>query len=395
MSSFLKIVLPALAMVGSASAACSASATLTVQNAGDATALATCSTFSGSIAVATGTTEDIAFNGVKHITGNMIVNENSDIKRLSADSLETLDGEMSLVGLTRLNAVDFPKLKSVESIKWSALPNLQSIGFTAEVTKADKIDIQNTAIRSLKGINIEQADTIFIANNNYIDEIEMQIGNVTESLTLTFNNEDLKVTLPNLIWAANLTFRAIGSLKMPSLESVNGSLGLYTNLFEELAAPNLTTIGQALAVIGNEKLSNLSFPLLTKITGNLQIANNTNLTTIDGFPELTSIGGAFDISGNMSDVETPKLNSVKGAFNLQSTGNISDVCANFYKPLKDKKYIQSTKYLCQGALVNPGQSGSKPTSQSGNTDDKTGAATSLSAVNGALGLAAMAAVFLL
>ncbi|XPT00931.1 cell wall protein Ecm33 [Ascochyta lentis] len=394
MSSFLKIALPALAIAGSASAACSASATLTVQNAGDATALATCSTFSGSIAVATGTTDDIAFNSVKRITGDLIVTDNSDIKRLSADTLDTLDGEMRLSGLTRLNAVDFPKLKTVESIKWDALPNLQTIGFTAEVTKADKIDIQNTALRSLKGINIEQADSIFIANNGYIDEIAMQLGNVTESLTLANNNEALKVTLPNLIWAANLTFRFVGSLEMPSLESLNGSLGLYNNGFETFSAPNLTSIGEALAIVANEQLSNLTFPQLTKISGNLQIANNTNLTTIDGFPELTSIGGAFDISGNMSTVETPKLNSVKGAFNLQSTGNISDVCANFYKPLKDKKFIQSNKYLCQGALVNPGQSGSKPTSQSG-SDDKTGAATTLSAVNGALGLAAMAAVFLI
>jgi hypothetical protein len=39
---------------------------------------------------------------------------------------------------------------------------------------------------------------------------------------------------------------------------------------------------------------------LTKINDNLQIANNTNLMTIDGYPALKSIGGAFDISGNMS-----------------------------------------------------------------------------------------------
>ena len=57
-----------------------------------------------------------------------------------------------------------------------------------------------------------------------------------------------------------------------------------------------------------------------------------------------------------------------------------------------KKLIEG-KFFCKGKLVDPGQQGNKPTSQSGS--DKTGAATSLSAVNGALGLAAMAAVFLL
>lgn len=365
---------------------------MTIQNAGDATALATCSTFSGSIAIATGTTDDIAINGVKEINGDLIAENNSNMKRLSADSLEKLDGALNLDGLTRLYAVDFPKLKSVQSIKWNALPNLQSIGFTAEVDSADKIDIQNTALRSLQGINIEEAETIFIANNGYINEINMQLGNVSDSLTFADNNEKLAVSLPNLIWATNLTFRFIGSLEMPSLETLNGSLGLYNNGFDSFAAPNLTSIGEALAIVANEQLSNISFPLLTKITDNLQIANNTNLTSVDGFPKLTSIGGAFDISGNMSTVETPELDSVKGAFNLQSTDNVTEAC-NFYKALKDKKLIQG-KYYCSGKLVNPGTNGNNPTSQSDGSS-KTGAATSLSAVNGALGLAAMAAVFLL
>lgn len=223
------------------------------------------------------------------------------MKRLSADSLEKIDGTMSLDGLTRLYAVDFPKLKTIESIKWNALPNLQSIGFTAEVTEADKIQIENTALRSLKGINVEKADTIFIANNGYINEISMQLGNISDSLTFANNNEKLAVTLPNLIWATNLTFRFIASLEMPSLETLNGSLGLYNNGFDTFSAPNLTSIGEALAIVANDQVSNISFPLLTKITDNLQIANNTNLTTVDGFPKLTSIGGAFDISGNMSE----------------------------------------------------------------------------------------------
>lgn len=393
MSSFMKIALPALALTGSvyAQSSCSVSATTTIQNAGDATALAGCKTFSGSIAIATGTTDDIALNGIKKLDGNLVSSDNANMKRISADSLEEIDGTMTLDGLTRLYAVEFPKLKKVQGIKWNALPNLQTIGFTAEVTEADKVNIQNTAIRSLKGINIEQVDTIFIANNGYINEVNMQLGNVSDSMTFADNNEALKITLPNLIWATNMTFRFVGSLEMPSLESLNGSLGLYNNGFESFSAPNLTSIGEALAIVANEKVSNISFPLLTKINDNLQIANNTNLSMIDGFPKLKSVGGAFDISGNMSDVETPSLDSVKGTFNLQSTGNVNESCA-FYQPLKDKKLIEG-KFFCKGKLVDPGQQGNKPTSQSGS--DKTGAATSLSAVNGALGLAAMAAVFLL
>lgn len=90
-------------------------------------------------------------------------------------------------------------------------------------------------------------------------------------------------------------------------------------------------------------------------------------------------------------VETPKLDSVKGAFNLQSTDNVTAACA-FYKPLKDKKLIEGG-YFCRGKVEDPGTQGHKPKDQNGSTQK--GAASTLSAVNGALGLAAMAAVFLL
>jgi len=388
----MKIALPALAAASGAYAACSVTATTTIQNAGDASAIATCSTFSGNIAIATGTTDDISLNGVKKIDGNLVATNNSDMRQISASDLEELDGEMQLDGLTRLYAVNFPKLKSIDSIKWNALPNLQEIGFTAEVTKANKVDIQNTALRSLKGINIEEVDTVFIANNGYIDEISMQLGNVSTSLTLADNNEAVKVELPNLIWASNLTFRFCGSVSVPSLERLNGSLGLYNNGFESFTAPNLTSVGEAVAVVANENLSNVSFPLLGKISGNLQIANNSKLIEVDGFPALKSINGAFDMSGNFTDVSTPKLNSVSGAFNLQSTDNVTATCAT-YKPLKAKKLIAGGS-KCEGKLIDPAGEGHKGTKQGGSGSDSTGAASTLSAATGALGLAAMAAVLL-
>jgi hypothetical protein len=390
MPSIMKIALPALAAAGSAYAACSTSATMTVQNSGDAAAMTTCSTFTGSIAIATGTTDDIALGGIKVLNGNLVASSNANIKRIGAGDLVELNGEMNLNELTRLNGIDFPKLTKVNGIKWNALPNLQNIGFAATVSEAKKIDIQNTGLRSLSGINIQQADSLKIANNGYINEISMQLGNITTDLDFSDNNKAVKVDLPNLSTARNLTFRFCGSVSVPSLSKLKGSLTLNNNGFESFSAPNLTEVGEAIAIVGNEELNNITFPLLTKINDDLRFANNSKLTSVDGMPELKSIGGAFDISGNMSKVETPKLNDVKGAFNLQSSDNVTAAC-NFYKPLKDKKLIQGA-YFCRGKLENPSTEGTKPKDQAG---AKGNAASTLSAVNGALGLAAMAAVFLL
>lgn len=389
MRSIMKTVLPVLAVTGSAFAACSVSGTTTIQNAGDATAMASCKTFTGNIAIATDTSDDLSFDGMERLNGDLIGVEAPNVKRISANKLNQIDGEMYLMGLTRLYTLEFPSLKSVGSLRWNALPVLNTLGFTAEVTQAKSIYIENTALRSLDGINLAEAETVFIANNGFITSVDMDLGNVTNALTFANNNEALAINLPNLTWASNLTFRFVGSLEMPLLKTLNGSLGLYNNGFLNFSAPSLTKVGDALAIVANEQLNNLTFPLLTTVSANIQIANNSKIEKIDGFSALKRVGSAFDMSGNFTEVSTPQLNDVRGTFNIQSSENITESC-NFYKNLKSKKLIAGS-YKCDGTLSNPGMQG---TSGGTSTADKKGAATTLSAVNGALGLAAMAAVFL-
>lgn len=281
-------------------AQCSISGTTTLQNAGDATAMPSCATFSGSIAIATGTTDDISISNIGEIDGNFIASNNPKISRIGATSLQTLKGTLTLDTLQRLSSVDFPMLKNVTGIVWNALPNLQQIGFTASVEQASNVRVENTGLRSLKGINIKEVKDLFLANNGYISSVDMQLNMVTGNLTLADNNQAVNVSLPNLQSAKNLEFRFCGSVSVPSLALVNGSLTLNNNGFDTFTAPNLTNIGAALAVVANNQLNNLTFPMLKKIGANMQIANNSALNTVDGLPLLESIKGAFDISGNMS-----------------------------------------------------------------------------------------------
>src|SRR5688500_10998274 len=116
---------------------------------------------------------------------------------------------------------------------------------------------------------------MFTAPNKYINSIEMQLGTDSDALTLSTNNPNVNVTFSNMIWAANLTFRNCSSVDLPSLESVNRSFSLIGNVFESFSSPNLTTVGGALVVSNNVELTNISFPLLTKVGFNVEVANNT------------------------------------------------------------------------------------------------------------------------
>ena len=87
-------------------------------------------------------------------------------------------------------------------------------------------------------------------------------------------------------------------MQLPSLANVNGSIGFYSNTFESISLPNLTSTGQALVFQDGIGLSNISVPSITEVGAALNINNNPDLKTIDGFPVLEVVVGAIDFSGD-------------------------------------------------------------------------------------------------
>lgn len=370
----LRYLVPAFAVAGRAAAqSCSVAATTTIQNQGDASALAACSTFSGSIAIATGTTDSIALDGIQTITGDLYADNVTQMTSLSGSSLAQIGQSFTLTSLTILANLNFPRLEFVNQIDWEALPALQGLSFSTGIQQASSVSIQNTQLNTLDGINLQTVDTMIITNNNYLNEINMQLGNVTQALTLEANGRNVSATFPNMEWAYNITFRNVSTVSTPSLASVNGSYGLFANFFNDLAAPNLTTVGGSLSLISNMDMTNLSFPELKTVGGGLDVANNTDLKDIN-FPALTTVGGALDFYGNFSSVELASVTDVRGAFNLQSTQDITSAC-NHFQPLSGANNVIKGTYTCKGGESTPGGTGTL----SGGTNSGSGSGSSASA----------------
>ncbi|KAI9811654.1 MAG: hypothetical protein M1827_005403 [Pycnora praestabilis] len=369
MSILRNIILPALAVAGTAAAQCSTAATATIQSQGDASALASCSVFSGSIAVATGTTGSISLDGVQQITGSLVVNDAVNLTSLEADSLSSIGAMFSLSGDIMLSTLNFPRLQSVNSISWSALPALQQLSFTTQVQTASQVLITNTFLTSLDGINLKTVDQFNINNNQYLKEVVVQLTNVTSSLNIEANGRNLTASFPNLQTASNMTFRNCSDVLMPSLATVDGYLILDENFLTNFAAPNLTSTGGSLVFVGNSDLTNISLPILKTINGGYQIANNTALDTINGFQNLQVIAGALDFSGNFTNVSLPALTDVRGGFNMQSSGDITNSC-NTFATDHSNSVIKGT-YVCSGKVSHPGTSGSGTSTASGSTPSST------------------------
>lgn len=395
----MKYFVPALAAVGGAYAqsSCSVSGTTTLNSPADASALSSCQTFSGSIAIATGVTQGMNIPGVRRITGDLVANNNSLIPSISGDSLQTIGGAFILNELQILSTLSFPQLSQVDSIQWNALAGLQQLSFTTGVQQASELNIQNTQLQTLDGINLAVVDTVFITNNNYLNDISMQLGNITNSLNIESNGGNVSAIFPNLIWANNMTFRNVSQIALNSLVSVNGSLGFYSNEFESLQCANLTTVGSNkgdLTIVSNQNLNNVSFPQLKKVGGGFSIQNNTDLMVIDGFPKLATITGAFDLYGDFTNVSAPALNEVDGAFNIQSSSELGG-CDAFQK-LKSGSQIRG-KFFCNGTVAKPSGVGSNPSvtgSGGSSKSTNTGAANSMYIPTAAAGvMGVVAAVF--
>jgi hypothetical protein len=289
-----------------ADALCS-QATATINSQADATALASCSTISGSIVVGSTASGDISIDGPTEITGDLAVQNATEITSLSSSTIGTIGGTFTLDTLTLLSTLQFSALQTVETISWSALPNLGAITFPNGEITTSHITITNTFLSSLDGLATGVISTLDINNNPDLTSANFTITSITSSLNLAANGKATAFSFPQLHWAANITAKNCSQLNLPSISAVNGSLGLYGNSFTDFSAPTLLSVGNtatgagSLAIISNTALtgSGLSMPLLQSVGGALQVTDNTALSTVS-FPDLTDIGGAVVLTGSFS-----------------------------------------------------------------------------------------------
>jgi len=293
-------------------AQCSNSATLTIAKSADAVPLASCTTYSGSVAIPTDLSDapdgnghtSLSVNGVQAITGNLTVQNAVTLASLSFGDLKSIGG-LSLGGLTVLSELSMNSLSTLTSMNFTALPALQQLSFgTTGLTKATSVLITNTGLGSLQGINNLDSVSGFNVNNNpSLQNISLQVTSIKGSLDIEANDgfqSGLSTSFPMLQTAMNMTFRNCSSVDLPSLANVTDDLGFYGNTMQSFAAPNLTTVG-GLIFVDNTQLTNISIPGLISVNGSYQIANNTQLLKINGFTKLATVGGALDFNGNFTE----------------------------------------------------------------------------------------------
>lgn len=280
--------------------------------AADASQVASCTTYSGSIAIPTDLSDSVNDNGhnslsvdkVQKIVGNVTINDAVSLESLSFGSLTSLSG-LQLGNLTVLSSLSMPQIQSIGQINLTGIPALQQFSFGNDgVSQTSSILITNTGLTSLQGLDqLETVDSFNVNNNPGLQNITLGVTSIKNAINIAANDgfqSGLTTAFPQLQTAMNMTFRNCSSVSLPQLANVTQYLGFYGNTMESFAAPNLTTTG-GLVFIDNTALTNISIPLLTSVNASVQIANNTMLKKIDGIQKLSTVTASLDLNGNFTE----------------------------------------------------------------------------------------------
>lgn len=222
-----------------------------------------CSTFDGNVSVATNGVDNIALNGVKEITGFMSIADSSTVTSITSSTLQSLSA-LSLVNLPNLSTLTLPALTNFSKLGFQGLASLKSCEIATAGLQQDvsEISIIGTVIEKLDWLSWPVATTLTLANN--------------------FNLTDF--TLP--------------------YEKIGG--------------------GSSYQISGNIRLANLDFSQLTGIAGSLAVSGNKDPTL--NFDKLEAIDGYVKLNGPFSNITMPRLVSINGALNAQSTVDIISFC---------------------------------------------------------------------
>lgn len=241
----------------------------------------------------------LSIEGPKSITGDLIINNATQLISISSSTIQSIGGNFELQGLELLSSVNMQALKTLNKLNMIKLPQLSTLTFgTSGVTKASDIVVSDTFLNDLSGLNINSVDSLTITNNNKLTAFNSDLVNITSLLSVTSNGNNMEINMTKLTSAAEIQISNVKSFVVPRLKTITQSLKFDTN--PELtifSAKNITSVTDSITFINNNKLTNVSFPLLTTI-GDMTIQNNTKLLAVEGFPTLSKVAGGIILRGN-------------------------------------------------------------------------------------------------
>ncbi|CAO3588977.1 unnamed protein product [Absidia cylindrospora] len=309
-----------------------------------------CQVFSGTITIDGSGAEELALAGVEEISGNLVLSGNAGLRTFQAPHLARVKGELRVVNQTVLGKLQLPMLVETKSLMLSVLPALEHIDFPAHLSSVQDAHIEDTHAPSVEGFVPQHMHSFALISNNYMKQFDFSsVQDLSGTLHVASNGHALDFQAKQLVSVEAGDFRNVAQLTLPQLTRVTGDITFHENDFTQLQLDLVEQIKGTLTIANNDKLTSTSFQHLVKVGGAFSVGNNTQLTSIDGFPALNEVDGTVDIAGNFESYALPVLQDVRGGMRLQTTSEKLQ-CGELEKKLKADNVVKGTTWSCGSSM---------------------------------------------
>ncbi|KAK1064459.1 cell wall protein Ecm33 [Friedmanniomyces endolithicus] len=277
------------------------------------------------------------------VQGDFIAANNSLLTTLSSSTFSVITGTVLFQNLPFLTNLTLPNWISSGTLHFDTVPEPTVHDFQQNGQQVNNLIVRNTTFAFLAGLALQgaQMDTLEIVDNPFLQIVNLQMGNISQSVTITGSSADLVVMLPNLTYAYDINISNGSQVILPRLQAVNGGMSISSIKSPNISAPTLTFVGGALN-ISDCGLSELDMNELVNVQGSLNLVNNAQLTDLSGLSSLSVVGG-LDLVGPFTNTTLPSLRRVQGNALINSTQalNCSDISSTL---------VQGT-YACHAATL--------------------------------------------
>ena len=276
------------------------SGTTTISASVEATALAGCTTYDGDVNIRA-VDGAISLDGLNEITGDLTASVIDDMTGLSASSLQTVGGRLSVQYADLLATLSLPSLRNIGTLSLQELPNLTSIDAgEAGITNVTSITIRNTALTNLDWLRSSKVEDLRIEDNLNLTGFSLTGLRVAESYITVEGNRPVSLSIPDLEIAYNLSIQGCSAVSLPLLGLVNRSISFIDNSFENLELPKLLDVGGNFMLWNNSLLSSIRVPALANVSNDIVISHNPKLGRLS-FPDLDIVEGDISANGSFSE----------------------------------------------------------------------------------------------
>lgn len=265
----------------------------------------------------------LSLNALTKLTGSIFIRNAPLLIRFEALNLETITETFQMDRLQSMAMITVPKLASVKEMDLQILPILTHINMES-LKDVKSLRLSDTALTRFSELDTKEMINFDVNNNRYLESLTVNAEVVTDSFHIGGNARTITVNMDQLRKANNITVNRVQTLHMANLEEVSNSVSFIETDLSLLSLPKLTRVGGTMRIADNRGLLNVTVNSLQDIGGGLLIVNNTVLSNVSFFTNLTVIGGGLDIEGNVQQTSWPRLKYIKGSASMISTNSNFD-----------------------------------------------------------------------